>query len=313
MAGPLSQDGEARSPNRGYALVLAASVAFATSAPLARIARPAHPMAIAFGRVFLAALVLALWDVRGLARAFRGLTANQRARIALAGALLAAHFGLFQWGLVATSLPAAVSLVSLEPLGVVLCAWLFFGIAPRPLERAGVVIATLGALVVARGAGDGEHRLLGDSLVLGAVALYGFYVVSARGLKDAIAAIHYAPLVYGFAAIALGVLLPFVPTHDEALLWPLPARSLAAIAALALIPTAIGHTLLQTGARTLSPSLIALVSPGETFGSIGLSVLLWQKPPTIEEGLGGAIILIGAGVAVSAQRDDPQRPDRTDR
>src|SRR5512139_1271023 len=147
--------------------ILVASLAFATSSPLARLARPAHPIVIAFGRVAVAALVLGLVDASGVSRSFRALSARDRGRVALAGLLLAGHFGLFQWGLDETSLPAAVALVSLEPLAVVLTAWAIFGVAPKRLEGIGVVVATLGALVVSRGAGEGEHRIFGDVLVLG--------------------------------------------------------------------------------------------------------------------------------------------------
>lgn len=291
-----------KASSRAVWLVLVASLAFATSSPLSRIARPAHPIAIAFGRVALAALLLSLADPRGLIRAWKKLTPKERGRIPVAGGLLAAHFALFQWGLEETSLPAAVSLVSLEPLAVVLTAWALFGIAPRRLEKIGVGIAAAGAWVVARGAGEGEHRLFGDALVLGAVAVYGFYVASARGLRDAIAPLHYAPLVYGVAAVCLGVTVLFVPEGPNTIVWPLPVHSLFAIAALGILPTIVGHTLVQIGARTLSPSLIALVSPGETLGSIAIAMVVWRKPPTIGEALGGAVILLGSAVAMRAQR-----------
>ncbi|NUP13264.1 MAG: DMT family transporter [Polyangiaceae bacterium] len=282
-------------------LVLVASVAFATASPLSRVARPAHPIAIAFGRLLIATVLLSIVNPVAIARAFARLDAKSRVRVVFAGLLLAAHFALFQWGLDETSLPAAVSLVSLEPLAVVLTAWALFGIAPKRLEKIGVAVATAGALVVARGAGEGEHRLLGDLLVLGAVGIYGLYVASARGLRDVIEPLHYAPLVYGFAALSLAVSLPFVPAHTSAVFWPLPGTSILAIAALAVIPTIVGHTLVQLGARTLSPSLVALVSPGETLGSIAIAMVVWQKPPTIEEALGGAVILIGSAIAMRAQ------------
>src|SRR6266581_2152812 len=109
---------------------------------------------ISLGRLALGALVLVAIERR---------LAPMRAGIALAGALLAAHFALFVWGLEQTSLPAAVSLVSLEPLSVVLLAWLLHGIAPRRLELAGVAVATAGAIFISRAAGSGEHRLVGDA------------------------------------------------------------------------------------------------------------------------------------------------------
>ncbi len=158
------------------AVVLVASLAFATSAPLARAAAPMSPLLIAAARCAVAALALGCLQPRALVRSLRGLTASQRRALVAAGALLAVHFALFLSGLATTSLPAAVALVSLEPLGVVLAAWAAFGMRPTRGEGAGVLVATAGALGVASGAGQGEQRLLGDLLVLAAVAFYAAYV-----------------------------------------------------------------------------------------------------------------------------------------
>lgn len=282
--------------------VLVASAAFSASSPLARMARPAHPIVIAFGRVAIAAIVLAALDPRGLYRSVRALSPADRLRVVLAGALLAGHFGLFQWGLDETSLPAAVALVSLEPLAVVLTAWGLFGIAPGRLEGWGVVVATGGAVVVSRSAGQGEHRLFGDVLVLGAVVLFGFYIASARRLRDAIPARHYAPLVYGVAAVALGMTMPFLSEGAGAQIWPLPLHAVGMIAAIALVPTVVGHTLIQIAARTLSPSIVALACPAETLGSIALGMILLGGAPTWLEAAGATIILLGALLAIAGQR-----------
>ncbi|HTJ80179.1 MAG TPA: DMT family transporter, partial [Polyangiaceae bacterium] len=294
-------------------LVAIASAAFATSSPLARLARPAHPLLIACGRVALAAVVLGVLGRRGMLASVRALSGSQRVRLALAGVLLGAHFACYQWGLDLTSLPAAVSLVSLEPLAVVLSAWAIFGIRPQPLERAGVLLATAGAVIVARGAGHGEHRIAGDLLVLGAVGLFGFYVASARALSGALPAQHYAPLVYAIAALSLALVLPFVPTSETSTFRP-PLASLGFIALLAAIPTGIGHTALQTAARTESPSLVALASPGETVGSIAIGAVMLGALPSFVEAVGSAVIIAGAVIAVVAQRPPapgaPAAPDQ---
>lgn len=287
-------------------LILAASAAFATASPLSRLARPAHPVAIACGRVWLAALLLTALDPAGLWRSVRALDAVRRARVFLAGALLAAHFALFQWGLDRTSLAAAVSLVSLEPLSVVLFAWLFFRIEPRRVEKIGVLVATLGAVVVGSAAGEGEHSAAGDLFVLGAVVLFGLYVSSARSLREELPAMHYAPLVYAAAGLCLSAILPLLPAGGGQI-WPLPAASLGAIVALALLPTTVGHTLVQAGARTLSPSVVALVCPGETLGSILISAFAFGKTPSAAEAGGGALILAGALIAMLTQGAGPAR------
>ena len=279
--------------------VLVAGTAFSLASPLARYARPAHPMMVALGRVALAAVILSALDPRGIAHSLRALSTRHRLAVASAGVLLAAHFALFLWGLEATSLPAAVSLVSLEPFSVVLCGWAIHGLRPRRLELMGVIAATLGAAIVARSAGAGDHRMLGDVLVLLAVILFGFYVSVARMVRDVLPSQHYAPLVYGVAALVLAVALPFsVPAGA----FMLPLHSMLAIAALAIVPTVIGHTAVQTAARHLSPSTIALVPPAETLGGIVIGAVALHAIPTRHETIGALVILAGSALAVFAQR-----------
>jgi drug/metabolite transporter (DMT)-like permease len=278
--------------------VLVAGLAFSTSSPLARYGRALHPLVLACGRVAVAGVVLLAVDPRASVRSVRGLTLRTGAAVLLAGALLAAHFALFFLGLDGTSLPAAVSLVSLEPLGVVLTAWALFGLRPRAQEQVGVVLATAGAVVVAQGAGVGEHRLAGDLLVLGAVALYGLYLAVARGLKDALPPRTYAALVYTSAAVVLAGVLAFLPAA-RATAWPAPARGVAAVLGLAFVPTLLGHTAVQTASRTLPPSVVALVSPGETLGGIALGAALLGAVPTAVELVGALVILAGTVVALA--------------
>ncbi len=299
----------ARKPRAESALfVLFASVCFAVSGPLARWARPTDPLLIAAGRLALAALILGVIEARALGPALAGLTSRQRLTVLAAGALLAAHFACFQIGLDRTSLPAAVSLVSLEPLSVVLCAWIFLGIRPSRAEQIGVIVATAGAVLVARGAGKGEHRLAGDLLVLAAVAVYGLYLTVARALKNALPARSYAALVYTSAAVMLAFALAVAPRDPAAAaIWPPPDRGLLAIAIIALVPTILGHTAVQTASRTLPPAIVALVSPGETLGSIVLGAVFLHESPAATEIAGALIILAGSAIAIFAPRPDLPR------
>ncbi len=277
--------------------VVLASLAFASSGPLARYARPVHPLFIAFGRVALAAVALSLLDLRGIARSAAGLSLRQRAAVLTAGLLLAVHFALFLWGLDRTSLAAALSLISLEPLAVVLCAWAFFRVRPTRSEQAGVLLATAGAIVIASASGAGDHRLSGDLMVVGATVLYGLYVSFARALRDALPARSYAALVYTSAAVFLAAALPAAPGALAGVAPP-PAHAAVASVALALVPTLVGHTAVQAAARRMSPSIVALVSPGETLGGIDIGALWLDALPTATEIAGAGIILAGATVAI---------------
>ncbi len=297
----------ATSARRAALFVAFAGAAFSVASPLARAARPTHPFVIGFGRLAVAAVFLLAMGRGAALSAFRALPSKQRATVLLAGALLAAHFAAFLWGLDHTSLPAAVSLVSLEPLGVVVCAWALLGVAPARAEQIGVGVATLGAVVVAYGAGEGENRLAGDLAVLGAVVLYGLYLAIARALKDALPPFDYAALVYTSAGLVMALGLAFIPAAFAAPAWPLSSGAIVAVVALGLIPTVLGHTAVQTASRSLPPAIVALVSPMETLGGILIGAALMGAIPSSRELCGAAIILAGTAAAILGPKEGRKR------
>ncbi len=282
------------SARSAFFVVLVAALAFSTASPLARLAVGVPPLTIAAGRTLVASAAILAFAGAPTWRALAALSTRQRLALVGAGALLAAHFALYLMGLAATSLPAAVSLVSLEPLSVVVAARLAFGIRPTRREGAGVLVATTGALVVASGAGEGEHRIAGDLMVLGAVAVFGAYVAAARGLRDAMPPVPYAGAVYAVCTFLLAPLA--VPAALGA---PgLPASSWLAVLALGLVPTLVGHTLLQSAARSAPPAIVAMASPGETVGSLAIGALAMGAAPSPREAMGAALVVAGATLAI---------------
>jgi drug/metabolite transporter (DMT)-like permease len=286
--------------SRAAMVVAVASVCFAWSGPLARLAAPTHPLVIAAGRTGLAAMFLFLVAPRTTIRAVVTAPPRVLAGVALAGALLAAHFGLFLAGLAATSLPAAVTLVSLEPIAVVLTAWAVFGSRPSRGEAIGVTLATLGAVVLSQGAGGGGHRIFGDVLVLLAVALYGAYLAVARGLAGKMPPAAYASLVYAVSTPLLAITAAALGAS-----FTVGTMPSVYILLLALIPTLGGHTLVQWAAGRVPSAVVALVSPGETVGSLAIAALLLGETPSPLEASGAALALAGVGFTIAAQRKKP--------
>lgn len=275
-------------------LVAVAALAFATSSPLAKAAKDLDPLAIGAGRCLVAAIAIALLFPRETYRRVVALSPRSKLRLLGAGALLGVHFGLFLFGLAHTSLSAAASLVSLEPVAVIVGALVAFGVRPSRRELAGVLLAAGGAAWIGHAAGEGENRLLGDLAVVGAVAVYGAYVMAARAMKHEIDGWPYAGAVYLVAAVVLAPLGIFFASHEPA---PLP-RTWLYVALLGIIPTMIGHTLVQRSARHVHASVVALISPGETVGSIGIGIALQGTRPTKDEWMGAALVIFGAIVAV---------------
>lgn len=280
------------------ALVALAAAAFATSSPLAKAAKDLDPLAIGAGRCLVAAVVVTSVFPRPTFRAVASLSPRARLHVAGAGALLALHFGLFLFGLAHTSLSAAAALVSLEPLAVVLGAFFAFGNRPTGRELGGVLLAAAGAAWIGYGAGEGENRLLGDLSVVGAVAVYGAYVMFARKLKNEISGWPYAAAVYFVAAACLAPFGAYLASQNAA---PAPKTWLYVLL-LGVIPTMIGHTLVQRSARRVHASIVALVSPGETVGSIAIGMLLQGTRPTRVELCGAALVLGGVVMAVAKKR-----------
>ena len=294
----MSEEASPHAPAKPIDLVLVAvaALAFATSSPLAKAITDLDPLLVGAGRCFVASFAITLLFPRETFGQLRALSSRGRWRLVGAGGLLAVHFGLFLFGLSATSLSAAASLVSLEPLAVVLGALFAFGVKPTARELGGVVLAAAGAAWIGHGAGEGENRLVGDLAVVGAVAVYGAYVMAARAMKDEISGWPYAAAIYFVAAIFMLPLGVVFAAHAHA---PMPApRTWLFVVLLGIVPTMIGHTLVQRSARHVHPSLVALVSPGETVGSIAIGMMLEHTAPTPIEWTGAMLVLCGVVLAV---------------
>lgn len=243
----------------------------------------------------MAAVVLLLVTPATTWRAVRALDPRRRLALVGAGVLLAGHFAFFLGGLLATSLASASALVSLEPLAVVVAAWLAFGEKPTRRQLLGLGLAMAGAAVVARSAGQGDHRLVGDVLVLVAVVLFGVYVAFARGLRASMPTTSYAACVYTVAAVAL-VPVALASGEGGGGATTAPARAWLAVLGLGLVPTLLGHTLLQRAARHVPASIVALACPGETVGALLIGAAMGLAPTTTEW-IGAALVVTGAGVA----------------
>ncbi len=283
---------------RDLASVFLAAAAFAVSGPVAKVIDTVHPIAVASARTGLAALALFLLDGPAIADAWKRAPVAEWRRAFGAGVLLAAHFAAYLGGLQATSLAAASAFISLEPVAVVAVASIAQRIHPRGVEVPGVLLATLGALLVGAAAGNGEHRLGGDLLVVASVVFYGLYVAVARGVDAALPRRAYAAFVYAAASL---VLVPLVALTPSAHRWPSP-RDCAGVLALALLPTLVGHTLIQSAAARVRPAVLALVSPGETLGSIAIGACMLHVFPSSIEWVGIAVLLAGATLVAGASR-----------
>jgi len=295
-----------RGDPRAPVVLALALLGVSLSGPLVRLS-VAHPLAIAAWRLgfSLVAIVVAL-ALTGEWRQLRRLSRRELAIALGAGTVLALHFWSWNSSIALTSVAASVVLVNTQPVVVALLSTVWLHEAPSRRQWAGIVIAMLGALVVAipdftsnaQGAAVHPRALLGDLLALGGAFTAAIYFVAGRRLRSTLDLWPYVGLVYGTCFLVLLMLAAIA----GAPLGPQPPREIAIFAALAVGPMLLGHTGLNWALKHSPAYLVNLTLLGEPVGATLIAALLpgIREVPSPLTLVGGAIVL--AGILLTAKQ-----------
>lgn len=285
-------------------LILLLGVATVSTAPtMIRLAgdppNALPPLAIAAGRLGLAALLLLPISAATGALGPRGLRSWTRGDLRLAvlsGLLLALHFVAWISSLALTSVASSVTLVTTTPIWVAIGGALFLGERPGRVALSGIAVATAGAVGLALtdaggGGRDGSvgEGVLGDALaVVGAIAGSGYFLVG-RALRARRPLTEYVQLAYGVAGIALVGLAGLT----GAPLSGYPPAAYLLLLLLAVGPQLVGHSSFNWALRFLAPSTVAAVILAEPIGSMVLASQVLGEALTPLKALAAAVILSG--------------------
>ncbi|MGH2675892.1 MAG: DMT family transporter [Actinomycetota bacterium] len=282
---------------RHVALLVLGVVAVSTSAPMIRLA-DAPPLAVAFYRNAFAAAALLPFALLLHRRELVALGTRRRGALLLAGAFLAIHFASWIPSVSLTTVAASTVLVTSQSVWAAVGARVFFGERVRRSALVGIAVA-LGGAVLISGADFAlsTRAFAGDLLaVLGAVTAAG-YLLTGRRLRQHVSLAAYTGVVYSVCALLLlaAALLSGTPlTGFEPKVWLL-------FALMALGPQILGHTVFNYLLRDLDTTLVAVAIMGEPVGASLLALALFGEVPPWSAVLGGALILTGIYVAVTAQ------------
>lgn len=245
----------------------------------------------------IATVALALVARRDLVALFR-LQWREQLLCAASGLLLGAHFGVWIASLSFTSTAASVALVATNPVFAGLLAWLFLGEGIARREGIGIAIAALGCIVLAGGdAMRSDHdALIGDGLALAGAITAAAYFVVGRRLR---ASLPLAAYLAGVNAVAACALLVVVAATSTPLLGH-ANDAYVAMLLLGIVPSVIGHSLLNWSVRRVRVHLVSLAILGEPVGASLLAWMFFAEVPPREALAGGAIIL--AGIAIGTLR-----------
>lgn len=290
--------------SRGHPLLavglFAAVAAVSTSAVLVRYSE-SPPTVLAAYRLALSAALL--WPLALLAPAGRCTFAPGDRLLALAaGALLGIHYALWFAALERTSVASAAVLVTVHPLLIIPASYVLWRERVGAAALWGLAMALAGGVMI--GAGDfdlGGDHLVGDLLAVLAAAAMGAYLMLSRALRQKLSLFPYLARANSFGAL---VVLLFA-WASGAELWPLPAREWAVAAALALVPTLVGHTLFNWALRYTQASVVSVSILGEPVGASILAFLLFGEAPGAWQTVGGVLIL--AGIYLFSTRREGER------
>jgi drug/metabolite transporter (DMT)-like permease len=267
------------------------------------------PLVIAFYRMTFATALLLPASLALKRREIAALARRDLLLLALGGLCLAIHFGAWITSLKYIPIATSVVLVNSHPLFVTIASYLFLGEKPGTRSLMGTLMGLLGMAVISHDALSSDqssstnNALIGDSLaLLGALAVVGYFIIG-RMARARISLLGYVTPLYGVCAVFL--LIWILGVRDQTTpnpLYPYSASVWAYFAALALVPTILGHTVFNWALKHVRPSAISLAFLGEPVVASVLAFAFFSQRPPLATFIGGALVLAGVYLTTSGRK-----------
>lgn len=283
-----------------FALVLGAI--FMGCSPLFVRLADVGPFASAFWRVFLALPPLWLWMRLAAEPAPGGGAAYLRA-VAFSGLAFAGDLIFWHLSILHTTIANATLLATMAPLWVFAVSALFFGLRPRRIEIAGLIVCIFGGLLLIRDSFEVDPaRLRGDIEGLATSLFFGLYIVfvgQARRWSGP------ARITFWSTAVTAALLLLAALASGERIA-PQSAAGWGVLFALAFISQAAGQGLLAFALGNLPMAFSSLVVFLEAVAAaaIGWAALSERLGPG--QWAGGFLVLFGIWLARPTPAKSPK-------
>lgn len=252
------------------------------------------PTASAFWRVCLAVPLLWILFFSLKTKETKSLI-TQSPLLLVAGIAFAGDLAFWHWSIQYTSVANSTLLANLASIFVTLAAWLLWRQRPSGLFLAGLATALFGVVLLVRASLDfSPTALLGDGLGVVTAALYAWYLLSVKGLRDRGAGT--LQLMAATTTITAAILLPVALASGEALL-PESAAGWLKLLGLAWISHAAGQGLI---ASALAHLPAGFASVGLLLQPVMATLFAWillGEPLVALQIAGGAVVLAGIYLA----------------
>ncbi|RMG65235.1 MAG: DMT family transporter [Calditrichaeota bacterium] len=255
---------------------------------------------IAFYRLFWSGFLMGAWalrSARGWPPELEGTGLIRHGGwLLVSGLMLALHFASWIAAVQTTTIAHALVLGSTHPVFTLLIAPHFLKESSRWQPRVAAVLTLAGVVLISgQDFFRAPPRLAGDLLAVVSALFVSIYVQIARRVRHQFSLRPYLFVVYGTAALVLVVVnlgtgTPLVGYPPQAHFWMLM---------LALIPTGVGHSLINWAARHLEAHKVNFAILGEPVIASLLAYWLFAEQPAGWFFPGAALILGGIALALS--------------
>jgi len=288
---------------KAYITLFVGVLAVSFAAIFIRLA-DAPPLVIAAYRLTIASIILIpIASVKSM-RGLKQLSRRDMLLILLSSISLALHFGLWITSLSYTSIASSVVLVTSHPAFVAVISYFLWGERLNRLTIGGIAIALIGVIVINYGGFTfGSQALLGNLLAFLAGFVVAAYLIIGGQLRARIDILSYLTLVYSCAAVIL-LVAAIISGHS---FFGYSTTTYIMLILLALVPQLLGHSCLNLAVRLIPVTLVSVAILGEPVGATLLGCFILSEMPTVNEIVGGLLILGGIFIVM---RRAPKRLDR---
>ncbi len=274
-----------------------AVVAFAFPAIFIRLA-DADPLAIAFLRLFFAALILWPLSLNKAVSAWKLMNRKDRWRVIAAGVFLGVHMFLWVTAVTKTTIASASFLIITQPLIVAVLAHFLMGEKINRWASYAIVLTLFGVGVINGGDLElGPEYLWGDFLALLGAIMAAFYLLVGRSVRPRVELLSYITIVYTFSAL---VLLPICILAGTPL-FSLTGKAYFWIIMLTLIPTLIGHSLYNWALRYLKAFTVNISIVVEPLGATAMAWFFFREQPSRMFYLGAFLLVLALFLAFKGE------------
>lgn len=255
-----------------------------------------HPILLAAYRLFVASIALLPLFIRDYRRHRGEFGLRELRRSFLPGLLLGVHF--ISWIIAARRTTAANAslIVNLVPVAMPFLLHFVLRESLSKREIIGTVIAVAGLFVL--GGSDfnwNPEHFKGDLLSFVSMLFFAMYLVLGRRNRRTPTPWLYLVPLYSVAGVfCFLVALPFVDPIKA-----YPWREVRLILALGLIPTVLGHSILNASMQRLRGQLVSIVNMGQFVFAGTMAYLLLGENPSPAFYL-ACVLVVGGAVTVVA-------------